>query len=513
MTTLAANGSLEATPSAGPAWRQAAFRMVVCAIGLAAFFASDVRDMATIWFTASTYNHCALIPFLSGWLAWQRRDEIAHIAPGESRLGLVVLAAGALLWLIGDAGGIAFARQAGFVVMLQSLVPLFLGLTLSRALLFPVAYLLFMVPVGEELLPILQTLTARMSMALLDLAGIPAHLDGIFITTPNGYYKVAEACAGVKFLVAMLAYGALVANVCFRSWGRRAGFMAACVIVPILANGVRAFATMYVGYLTTADTASGFDHVLYGWFFFAFVMAAVMAMAWPFFDRKLTDPWVGQPLSAHIAGTQTVGLVVAAAMVALAPLAWSHASTSIGHAPMPSPISLPDVPGWRKAAENGQPDWSPVYRGADHMVIGHYVNEQGQSVDLALVLFAWQEEGREIVGYGQGAAGLDARGWVWSSAGPMMASAKTEYLTAPGPVRRLATTWFVMGGEMTGSAVRLKFRTMVARLFGRDQAVAAVIVSAQDRDGMSAEATVRAFARDIGAPTTIAQRAIAEARR
>jgi exosortase/archaeosortase family protein len=117
-----------------------------------------------------------------------------------------------------------------------------------------------------------------MSMAMLDMVGIPAHIEGIFITTPNGYYKVAEACAGVKFLVAMVAYGALVANMCFRAWSRRIAFMAACIIIPILANGVRAFATMYVGYLTTADTASSFDHVFYGWFFFAMVMALVMAL-------------------------------------------------------------------------------------------------------------------------------------------------------------------------------------------------------------------------------------------
>lgn len=511
MTALAE--SLQDARNDTNAWRPALLRLLVGAIGLIALFASDVRDMVSIWFTASTYNHCALIPFLSGWLTWQRRDEIAHVAPAESRLGLIVLGAGALLWLVGDAGDVAFARQAGVVVMLQSLVPLVLGVTLTRALLFPVAYLLFMFPVGEELLPVLQTMTARMSMAFLDIAGIPAHLDGIFITTPNGYYKVAEACAGVKFLVAMLAYGALVANVCFRSWGRRVAFMAACVAVPVLANGVRAFATMYVGYLTTADAASGFDHVLYGWFFFAFVMGAVMAMAWPFFDRKLSDPWLARPISASGEGRHSVSLAIKAALVALAPFAWSVASVSVGHTAMTSAISLPTVAGWTMTAPDGGRNWVPSYRGADVLVVRHYVNAQGQRVDLAIVLFAWQEEGRELVGYGQGAAGLDARGWVWSSAGPMIGNAKTEYLTAPGPVRRLAATWYVVGDETTGSAIRVKLGTMAARLLGRDQAVAAVIVSAQDRDGVPAEATVKAFARGLGDPGVLARRAIAEARR
>jgi exosortase len=68
----------------------------------------------------------------------------------------------------------------------------------------------------------------------------------VFITAPGGYFEVAEACSGVKFLIAMVAYGTLVANVCFRSWPRRAAFMAMALVVPILANGVRAWGTVFI---------------------------------------------------------------------------------------------------------------------------------------------------------------------------------------------------------------------------------------------------------------------------
>lgn len=513
-TTEPIAGATDLTTGTPSAWRAAMVQMAIAAVFLCLVFASDLRDMVTIWFTASTYNHCALIPALSGWLAWQRRDEIVLVTPRPSFAGLLLLAAGAMLWLLGDAGEVAVARQAAVVLMLQSLVPLCLGLTLSRALLFPVAYLLFCVPIGEELLPVLQTLTAKMSMAMLSLFGIPAHIEGIFITTPNGYYKVAEACAGVKFLVAMLAYGALVANMCFRRLSRRLAFMAACVIVPILANGVRAFATMYVGYLTTADAASGFDHVLYGWFFFAIVMALVMAMAWPFFDRKMTDPWLARPLVPEAGPVRHVStILLPAILTVLAPVGWSQASAAIGRVAMLSPVGLPDVSGWSRVEPKGLVPWTPRYAGADHLVIGHYADGKGHVVDLTLVLYASQSEGREIVGYGQGAAGLDADRWVWSSAGPMIDNARTEYVTAPGAIRRLAATWYVTGDRATGSPLRVKADTMMSRLFGRDQAIAAVIISAQDREGVPAEAAVRAFATRLGAPEQVAARAIAEARR
>lgn len=515
MSRATSNAALGSPAKGIPsAWRLPLFQMAAAALGLCLLFASDLRDMVAIWLTASTYNHCALIPFLSGWLAWQRRDELAHLTPQPSLAGLLLLGSGAALWLLGDAGEVAVARQTALVLMLQSLVPLFLGLTLSRALLFPVAYLLFCVPIGEELLPVLQTLTAKMSMAMLDWVGIPAHIEGIFITTPNGYYKVAEACAGVKFLVAMVAYGALVANMCFRAWSRRIAFMAACIIIPILANGVRAFATMYVGYLTTADTASSFDHVFYGWFFFAMVMALVMAMAWPFFDRKLTDPWLAQPVISDGRPARTSSrILVPAILIALAPIGWSHVSAAIGRVPMPAPIGLPTISGWSRVEPKGLVPWVPRYAGADHLVIGHYADGKGHIVDLAIVLYASQAEGREIIGYGQGAAGLDADRWVWSSAGPMIDTARTEYLTAPGAIRRLAATWYVAGGRVTGSPIRVKLDTMVSRLVGRDQAVAAVIVSAQDREGFPAEAAVRAFTLGLGSPEKIAAQAITEARR
>jgi hypothetical protein len=95
----------------------------------------------------------------------------------------------------------------------------------------------------------------------------------------------------------------------------------------------------------------------------------------------------------------------------------------------------------------------------------------------------------------------------------MIDTARTEYLTAPGAIRRLAATWYVAGGRVTGSPIRVKLDTMVSRLVGRDQAVAAVIVSAQDREGFPAEAAVRAFTLGLGSPEKIAAQAITEARR
>ena len=234
----------------GGVWPQS-LQMVAAAWSvLLLIFWRDAADMAMIWWNSSTFNHCLLILPILYWLVIQRKNLLAQLTPQAWRTPLVYIAAGAFGWLLGDAAGLAVARQLGLIMMLQGSVSALLGPNVMRGLLFPLFYMFFLLPIGEEAVPMLQTLTAKMCMVLLGWTGIPAHINGIFISTPSGYFKVAEACSGVKFLIAMIAYGALVSNLCFKGPVRRIAFMAVCVGVPIVANGLRAFGTIFIAEYT-----------------------------------------------------------------------------------------------------------------------------------------------------------------------------------------------------------------------------------------------------------------------
>ena len=208
--------------------------------------------------------------------------------------------------------------------MLQGAFLALMGPRAVLGLLFPLAYMLFLVPMGDELVPLLQTITAKITIALTHWSGIPADIDGVFIDTPVGLFEVAEACSGVKFLIAMIAFGLLVGNVCFVGWKRRAAFMAVCVAVPVVANGVRAWGTIFAAQYVGVEAAAGFDHIVYGWIFFAIVIALVLALAWRFFDRPLDDPGVdagainASPLLDRLAGLR---IGTAPALIVLAALA------------------------------------------------------------------------------------------------------------------------------------------------------------------------------------------------
>jgi exosortase A len=201
-------------PAAGMpvVWRAALIRLSAIWLGLIVLFFGDWRDMVGQWWNSSTYNHILLIPPIIGWLVAQRRDEVLRLTPVGWWPGLILFAGAGAFWLLGDFAGLSLARQLAVVVMAQAGFAVVMGPEVVAGLLFPLFYMIFLVPIGDEMIPALQTLTARLTMVFLGLAHIPSTINGVFITTPAGYFEVAEACSGIKFLIAMVAYGALVAN-------------------------------------------------------------------------------------------------------------------------------------------------------------------------------------------------------------------------------------------------------------------------------------------------------------
>lgn len=508
------SGALAAQPAVLPAisdaWQRHLLALALASAAIVALFASDVIDMVAIWWTSSTYNHCLLVPPIIAWLIWQRRTELLALTPGLWLPGLALVAAGAFGWLLGYAGGIGLARHAGLVLMLQGAAITLLGKAVSRGLAFPIAYALAAIPFGEELVPAMQTVTADLSMAFLNLAGIPAHREGIFITTPGGYFEVAEACAGVKFLVAMVALGALIANVCFRSSPRRAAFMAAAILIPILANGVRAFATIYVAEQSGIETATGFDHVIYGGVFFAIVIAFILAVAWPWFDRAIADPWfdprrlqpvapaVPTPRRLHLASTLVLAQTAA-------PIVWATLIAASGTQAVPAALILPQVSGWTQVAPTGRP-WAPHFAGADLTSTATYRDADGHEVTLFTALFVRQEEGRELIGFGQGAIAPESD-WAWTADAPPPPGGRAERIASHGELREVVS-FYRVGDMTTGSSATVKLETMRVRLLGGPQRAVAVLVSAAaPATGVSPRPAIDCFLAALGPVYALADQA------
>ena len=490
-----------------PLWRRQTAILALVAIALLALFRSDVAALTTIWWTSTTFGHCLFIAPVLAWLVWQRRVDLAQVAPVAWAPGLAIVALGGLGWMFGDAGGVALARHLGIVMMLQGAVVTLLGPNVARALLFPLAYAVFLVPFGEGLEQPLQGVTVAMTMPLLHLFGVPAQVDGVLITIPNGYFEVAEACSGAKFVIAMVAYGALVANVCFVSWGRRALFMLVSVVVPVLANGVRAFGTIFAAYQTSVEQATGFDHIVYGWVFFGLVMAATLAIGWRWFDRAPDAPAFDPARLQAVPVWRIDALVAALLVLAIAAVFPMWSSAIAGRAQvLPTEIALPDVAGWHRVPTSTRAAWSPNYPGADHFLFGRYADAAGDAVDLAIAVYGSQHEGKEIVAFGVGPIREDDV-WLRVEDLPDLAGGSVLRVSAPGPVERQIVTWYRVGDVVTTKGPIVKLETLKAKLLGGAQRAVAVHVSAEVLPGHDPRAAMTRFIAALGPIDRVADRA------
>jgi len=464
------------------AWRRHGVALAVVTVLILLTFRTDVADLVHIWWTSTTFGHCLFIGPVIAWLVWQRRTELAGLTPTGWWPGLALVTIGGGGWLMGDAASVGFARQLGLVMMLQGAVVTILGPNVARGLLFPLAYAFFLVPFGEGLEPPLQTVTVAIVMPLLHLVGVPAVVDGVLIHAGRYYFEVAEACSGAKFVIAMVAFGVLVANLCFVSWKRRTVFLVVSVVVPVIANGFRAFGTIWAADLTSVEAATGIDHIVYGWVFFALVMAGVMAIGWRWFDRAPDDP-AFDPAKLQAAPRYRTDLAVATALalttVAAFP-AWSAAVASRAQ-PLPAHIDLPQIAGWHRVPVSTRAPWTPYYPGADHYLFGRYADAAGAQVDMSIAVFGSQHEGKELIAYGTGVLREEDR-WVRVADLPDITGGSVMRITAPGPVERIVATWYRVGDTTTQDETLVKIETMKARLLGGPQRAVAIHLSVEGAD-------------------------------
>ena len=308
-----------AAPAGPLGWRAA---LAVLGVGLLAWglrFAPEITAAVRTWNSSTAYNHCWLIGPIAAWLFWQRRHRLQGLAPAPNAAFALLAVPGAVAWLLAERLGVMEGRQLVAFGLAQVLVLAVLGWPFVRAFIGPLAYLVFLVPFGGFAVGPLQHITARLIDWGLDLVGITHFVDGLLIETPAGLFHVAEACAGLRFIIAALAFGALYALVIFRSPWRRLVVMGLALGVPIIANGIRAGGIIVVAeYLGSAEAAAA-DHIIYGWGFFSVVILLLVLAGLPF--REDSAPPAPRAPDRAPPGPAATGRLVVAGAAALALLA------------------------------------------------------------------------------------------------------------------------------------------------------------------------------------------------
>lgn len=480
----------------------AALLLVLAAVVL--LYHATFWSMLELWWRSQTFAHGFLIVPISAWLAWRRRARLAALAPVPSLHGVLLLAGLGLAWLLADAANVQVVKQYAATAMLPACVLAILGWPAVRLLAFPLAYLFLAVPFGEVFLEPLIDFTASFTVMALQLTGVPVFRDGSNFSLPTGNWSVVEACSGLRYLIAALALGALFAHLHFHSAGRRVAILAAALLVPIVANGVRAYLIVMLGHLSNMRLAVGIDHLIYGWLFFGLVALLLFWLAARWREapppRALPSPPAAAGKTVGHAGLRNVAacLCVAALWPALA-LA-SHRGD--GGAAIAAVLTLPDPPGWHRLP-GVAPAWQAPFAGAPAQYLATYARAQGDPAQAGLQLAWYARQGRDAellahqsLPFGPRWMPLAQRQQRVPVAPGMLAV--RESVLAHGSERLLVWRCYRQGGVATAEPMLVKLLLAKAKLLGTRQDGAELIVfMPYDELAPPPRAALQAFLRAV----------------
>lgn len=451
--------------------------------------------MVEIWMRSGTFAHAFVVPPISLWLIWRRREVLARAVPHTSLSALALLAGAAMVWLAGWLGQVNALAQFALVGLLISTVLVVLGFGVARLILFPLLFLFFAVPFGEFMLPQLMQWTADFTVAAVRLSGVPVYREGLHFIIPSGSWSVVEACSGIRYLIASLMVGTLFAYLNYNSTKRRVLFVLVAALLPLGANWLRAYLIVMLGHLSDNVLAAGVDHLLYGWVLFGIVMLALFMVGARWAEPELSAaeilPTV-EPASAASRGGALWLPALLAAVLLIAPHLFLHVERA-GSVVAPPPLQAPAAaPGWAAAAQPAE--WRPNYQRPATELQAAYQRAGGASVGLYIGYYANQDRDSKLIGSHNTLVASDDKQWIQVSSGRVPLTLAGQSLdvrsgtVGPGLSGLAGSTtslrvlqFFWVNGQLTTSDAMAKIHGVIGRLLKRGDDAAVVIVYADAR--------------------------------
>ena len=491
-------------------WRPALLALMLALASILFLYRDTAVAMVGIWARSETFTHAFVVPPITLWLIWRRRQELAPLAPIPAWPMLLPVAAMAFAWLLGDLVAVNAVTQLALTALLVLTVPALLGLTVARAIAFPLLFMFFAVPIGEFMMPQLMDWTANFTIIALRLSGIPVYREGLQFVIPSGNWSVVEACSGVRYLIASVTVGTLFAYLNYQSTKRRVLFVIVSILVPVVANWLRAYMIVMVGHLSGNKLAVGVDHLIYGWVFFGVVIMLMFLIGARWAEPEPQVPLVARDASSLMPSVGTLSAkpwIAAACLVAIVALPtaaeWGiQRNSAAGRAELVAPDVL--GAGWQ-ASDPGAIGFKPAFKDPSAEVNGAYSNA-GKTVGLYLGYYRDQDYDHKLVSSQNVIVASNDPAWSRVGSGTRPATFGQEHATVrtvelrrlpvDGPDQRgRLVVWQIywIDGTLTASDYVAKVYSAVYRLMGRRDESAVIILYAPKDPVVSADATLQAF--------------------
>ncbi|MBI2423879.1 MAG: exosortase/archaeosortase family protein [Candidatus Hydrogenedentes bacterium] len=251
---------------------------IMCLVCFAVIYGRESGEMLYNWnMTDSYYSHGFLIPIISFFFVWRSRGELAQLERRPSVLGLVLIAVSGIGLLISNFLGFGIFIQLSMVPMIAGLVLAFLGRDYLRTLWFPIFFLLFMIPLPpsatQAIVLNIKLLATEGAVQLAQLLTYPMIRDGSFVHFGNDKVLVGEVCGGLRSLIALLAFGTLMAYISKTRLSAKIIILLISGPIAIVSNIIRIMFLCVVGYHFGSEYAVGTLHDISGIGIFAVAFA------------------------------------------------------------------------------------------------------------------------------------------------------------------------------------------------------------------------------------------------
>ncbi len=485
MTSLGNNRETSGLVSAGLSWPLAVLVLLAgSALVLGIYFETSASLIRT-WQSSDLYSHGFLILPAAGYMLWRRRRHLRALPVRPFIWGVVGIGLAGAVWWIGETTATNTLRHLGLIGMLQATYVTIFGPAIARKSVYPLLFLFMALPFGSGLIEPLQLVTAQGAVILLQATGIPVHLDGTLLTIPAGQFLIAEACAGVRFLLSTFALAWLAGDILYTSPWRRLAFFGLAIVVPLAANTLRAYMILLIATLSGPGSAATFDHVTYGLVFLGFVLLLLLLAGFSFRDRNAVAAPPAQvpaspPKSARKSALGFGVVTLLSLSIAALPAVVVDSGNRVQALVSKPNLSIPKASAPWNSVLDETTDWRPSVPGVDAEILQAYVSDASR-VTLYIGYFAEERQGAEAVNELTDWTGPS--GWrkfaITEAVLPVDGvSLKTPCLRlARGSERRLVCYWYWVDGEMTGNPYLAKLLRARAQVFGGPGSAAILAVS------------------------------------
>jgi exosortase len=229
------------------------------------------------WWNDPNFSHGFFVPLFSFFVIWQERSRLARLNPRPSWWGLLFLGFGLCVLVIGQMGAELFLSRLSLLIVMGGLIVLFLGWNFFRALMFPWAFLVLMIPIPaivfNQLTFPLQLLASKVASTTLPWMGVPVLREGNVIVLPTMALEVAEACSGIRSLMSLATLTIIYGYLMERSVAVRTLLALASIPIAVAANSLRIVGTGLLVQYWDPEKAQGFFHEFSGWLIFVLSLA------------------------------------------------------------------------------------------------------------------------------------------------------------------------------------------------------------------------------------------------